>query len=266
MNWYSQNDPRWQNNRLGLADGVTIGADGCYVTAMTNMANDCGHDIDVAALDQIFTDNAGGWGYVNSEGGADQADFCTDGMLSHVFSDIAYQDAKTYNDAADLTQLNNDVHVKQILEVDGQPQTPGLQTHFVYFYDYDPSTGVVRVVDSWTGFLISLADVYGDPATCIYKIVTYVWTPPAPAPTPAPPVDPVPVLPPLHTNTEPPVPADPVPPTPPVDPAPEVTPPVITTTLVPPADPSPVTPEVPVDKFITWLFYLIFFWVKKGQK
>lgn len=208
--YYSQNDERWQHQRLGTCDGITIGDAGCFVTAFANMANDCTKQITPAQLDDIFT---------NQEMYVDGC-LCTDDMLTRVYPDIVYQGYEAYQDAADLSQLNNDVKVKQIVEIDANLSQPGLQTHFMYFYDC--YNGVVRVIDSWTGQLINVAEVYGDPATVIYKIVTYRYEA-AGAPT-IPVVDPAPEPAPPHA-----------------EPAPESTP--IPVTVVKPAQTVPETPQ-----------------------
>lgn len=225
--WYSQNDPRWAGQRLGTYDNtVTIGTDGCYVTAFANMANDCGKDITPAQLDDIFTDQ---------NFYAEQR-LCFDNMLSWVYPDIVYQESRSFPSDADLSYLNNDVHVKQILMIDADNNPAnGVNTHFMYFYDYSPLTGVVRVIDSWTGLLVSVSDVYGDPVKVIYKVVTYTWNPPEQVvQTPPPPEPEAVIIPPPHIET-------------PVAPVPTVPPPLTVPDLpiiVKPVKPTPSKPVV----------------------
>lgn len=227
---YSQRDPQWAGQRLGTCDGVTIGSDGCYIAAYANIASHFGKDVTPASLDDICTNRF----YVNGC-------LCTDDLLQKVYPDIVYQGTFHFEDRpADFSVLVNTFQDEYVIEIDANPAVPGVQTHFMRFYDY--FNGVLRVIDSWTGQLISVSDVYGDAATAVQKIVHYVG--PAPAPTTPPPavpvVDPAPVVPEPHV-AEPVVVPDPPQPIPIVitptgdTPMPEVIPPAPTPATTEPA-------------------------------
>lgn len=208
---YAQTDPRWANQRLGTVDGITLGMAGCFVVSFANVAEHFGKDVTPADLDNIFTDRGM---YIDGN-------LCTDDMLTKVYPEIQF--TGVYNcdsipcDLSVFNEFNNYEH-EAIVELDASP-APGVQTHFCRFYDYNPQTGVVRIVDSQDGQIVSIADRYGNPAEFILKVVKYVG--PSlfvPAPEVMPEIEqPAPVLP------QPPLP--PVPPI--VDPLsrPRVTPP-----------------------------------------
>lgn len=220
---YSQRDPSWAGQRLGTCDGVTIGSDGCYVTAFANIASHFGKDINPAQLDDDFTNNGR---YVSGC-------LCRDNMLTEVYPDIQYIETFHFeNGPADFSVLVNTFEDEYVIELDANPSAPGVQTHFNRFYDY--FDGVLRIIDSWTGQLINVADVYGDPAVAVQKIVHYRGPAPTPAtPPPAiPVVDPAPVVPDPHVGEPAPTPVEPTPPTNNGDQAvPEITPPAVQPTL-----------------------------------
>lgn len=196
-NNYSQTDPRWQNQRLGTVNGITLGMAGCYVTADANVAEHFGKNVTPAELDNIFTDRGL---YVDGN-------LCTDEMLEKVYPDIKFDGVyHCENIPCDLGVFNefNNYEHEAIVELDASP-APGVQTHFCRFFDYQ--NGVVRIVDSQDGQIVSVADRYGNPAEVILKVVKYVGParfvptpepmpeiqlpPAAPAPVAQPPVLPV---------------------------------------------------------------------------
>lgn len=192
---YAQTDPRWAGQRLGTVDGWTLGQYGCYVVAQSNIAEHFGHDCTPADLDNIFTDRG-----LYVDGG-----LCWDGMLSQVYPDIRFDGVYHCEgipcDLGVFNEFNNYEH-EALIELDASP-APGEQTHFNRFYDYDPSTGVVRIIDSQDGQLVSINERYGDPATVVLKVVKFV----GPSQSP---VQPAPVTPPSDPVPDPPVPTMPV--------------------------------------------------------
>ena len=173
---YAQTDPRWAEQRLGTHDGWTLGRYGCYVTSFSNVATHFGKDINPSQLDNIFTDRG-----LYTDGG-----LCQDDMLSKVYPDIEFEGVYHCEYApCDLSVLNecNDYVHEAILELDASPQ-PGIQSHFCRFYSYNPETGVVMIVDTMDGQVVSIADRYGNPSEVILKVVKYIAQPPyVPEPT-----------------------------------------------------------------------------------
>ncbi len=163
---YSQTDPRWTNQRLGTVNDWTLGLYGCFVTAMSNVAEHFGYDLTPAELDDIFTDRG-----LYVDGG-----LCVDDMLSKVKPDIKFAGVYHCEDApCDLSVFNefNNYEHEAIVELDASA-APGIQTHFNRFYDYDADTGVVRIVDSEDGEIVAINRRYGNPADVILKVVKYV--------------------------------------------------------------------------------------------
>lgn len=162
---FSQRDPKWASQRLGTADGYTLGGYGCYVTAMAMVATHFGKDINPAQLDDVFTE-----GNMYVQGG-----MAVDGMLSRVYPDIAYGGAYHCETVpCDLEQLNRafKYSTEAIIEVDfNHNPADGVQTHFVRFNSWDGTT--LLVDDPWYGDRVNFADRYGDPTTTIQKIVFY---------------------------------------------------------------------------------------------
>ena len=232
---YSQTDPRWAKQRLGTVNGINLGMAGCYVTAFANVAEHFGKNVTPGQLDDIFTDRRM---YV-------QGNLCTDDMLTRIYSDIKFTGVyHCENVPCDLSVFNefNNYEHEAIVELDASA-APGVQTHFCRFFDYNVSSGVVRIVDSQDGRIISIASRYGDPKAVILKVVKYVG-PSAfrPAPTVMPEITPAPPV----ENITPPSSAPPsIPPSVPVEApqAPVVVPPPVS----PPDTTTPVvtTPDGP---------------------
>lgn len=170
---YSQRDPRWAHQRLGTADGVTIGGYGCYTTAQADVASDYGIDVNPAQLDDIFTANEND---PYGKGGYVQGDLAWDGMLAKVYPD-KFEFVGVYNcqnNPCDLNQLKpyDEYGKEAIIEVDfDHNPADGIQTHFVrmaFFNNGDPI-----IDDPWTGERIVFSSRYGSPAETIQKVVFY---------------------------------------------------------------------------------------------
>jgi len=176
---YAQRDPRWAGQRLGTANGITLGQYGCYVTSMAMLACYYGHPITPAALDDLYTARAI---YVDG-------DMMPDDALHHAFPNLELVAVHDYsNGPADLgllRQIAADPALMAVigLDFDHNP-SDGVQTHFSPLASSD---GVhVALADTWYGGVIADMTVnYGpDPATTIQKVVVYKG--PAPASTSAP--------------------------------------------------------------------------------
>ncbi len=176
---YAQRDPRWASQRLGTADGITLGQYGCYVTSMAMLACYYGHAITPAALDNLYT----------ARGIYVDGDMMPDDALHRAFPNLELVAVHDFsNGPADLGLLRSiaaDPTLTAIigLDFDHNP-SDGVQTHFSPLASSD---GVhVALVDTWYGGVIADMTVnYGpDPATTIQKVVVYKG--PAPASTSAP--------------------------------------------------------------------------------
>src|SRR5258708_1266390 len=163
---YGQQDPRWNGQRLGTANGATIGAYGCYLTCFAMKAGYYGHPITPAPLDDLFTNRN-----LYTDG-----DEMSDAQLAAVYPDISFQHAYTYSgvpaDLSLLKQLSADGALTVTLELDfDHDPNDGIQTHFVELQSYDGHT--LLIVDPWYsdtngryGEVANFSAHYGgDPAT-----------------------------------------------------------------------------------------------------
>ena len=176
---YAQRDPRWASQRLGTADGITLGQYGCYVTSMAMLACYYGHPITPAQLDDLYTNEHI---YVNG-------DMMPDDALHRAYPDLTLVAVHDYsNGPADLGLLRSiaaDPTLTAVigLDFDHNP-ADGVQTHFSPLAGCD---GVhVQLADTWYGGIIADMTVnYGpDPATTIIKAGGYRGPAPKGAVTP----------------------------------------------------------------------------------
>jgi N-acetyl-anhydromuramyl-L-alanine amidase AmpD len=179
---YAQRDPRWANQRLGTADGITLGQYGCYVTSMAMLACYYGHTITPAALDDLYT----------ARGIYVDGDMMPDDALARAFPNLELVAVHDYANApADLGLLRSiaaDPSLTAVigLDFDHNP-ADGVQTHFLDLAGCDASTdgSGLRVADPWYGGVAPFDRNYGsDPATTIQKVVVYKGPAPAATVTP----------------------------------------------------------------------------------
>lgn len=204
---YSQNDPRWKNDKLGKSKSWTMGEAGCFVTSGSNVLKAFGHDITPGDLNKLATAH----GLIDANGNVTRWDW-----LAVLFPTVLkFVEVKDWSSSlADLKYLNirNDINTEIIIEIDDSPST-GLQTHFMRTIGWDGGTDVI-VDDSWDGVrrTVNAYGVRWNPhktaAQIIYKAIKYVrGTPPKAVVTPAPvqvkPVAPVPPKPTPVVVTEP---------------------------------------------------------------
>jgi len=177
---YAQRDPRWAGQRLGTANGITLGQYGCYVTSMAMLACYYGHPITPAQLDDLYT----------ARGIYVDGDMMPDDALHRAFPNLELVAVHDYsNGPADLGLLRSiatDPALTAIigLDFDHNP-SDGVQTHFSPLASSD---GVhVALADTWYGGVMADMTVnYGpDPATTIQKVVVYRGPAPAAPAAPA---------------------------------------------------------------------------------
>jgi hypothetical protein len=160
----------WWNQRLGTVDGVTIGSDGCYVTADAQVATHFEHVINPAQLDNRMTDL-----HLYVAG-----DLMTDRALSQVFTDILYVETRSWPGAADLNYLAMADDEEIIIGLDNLNQGAKAR-HFARVFDYNPKTGVLMIDDPWWGVTLNFASKYGSPSRNVMKAIKYRrpgWIPP----------------------------------------------------------------------------------------
>lgn len=230
---FNQRDGRWAGNRLGTLDGVSIGAQGCAITALTSAdgADDPSNVWDPGQVDQLFTDQGGYVGYDGNgqvtlrspQEGCGLLDWSAITRLlpntNHAGADYCAASAAPVQKLRDWLDTFGQ---SAILEVRYGGDENAM--HFVLAARDD--NGVIVVMDPWNGDFTDVAGGrFGWPGNLgrIIYAVHYlsdttpnvpVAPPPAPQPLPVPP-EPVPAPPPQP---------DPIPaPTP--EPQPEPTPP-----------------------------------------
>lgn len=185
---YAQRDPRWASQRLGTADGITLGQYGCYVTSMAMLACYYGHTITPAALDDLYT----------ARGIYVDGDMMPDDAVHRAFPDLTLVAVHDYsNGPADLGLLRSIAADPTLMAVIGldfdHNPSDGVQTHFSPLAGCD---GVhVQLADTWYGGIIADMTVnYGsDPATTIQKVVVYRGPAPATPTAPATPATTAPI-------------------------------------------------------------------------
>lgn len=203
MQLYSQRDARWASHPLGWGpkDG-TIGEFGCLDTVDAMIATDCGHALNPAQIDELFTAKQI---FVRDPTGT--YDLLPDDALARAIpGDFEVSSFAGYRgDLIKAAVPSADTYA--VLWV----STAAVPTHFVIAASADGRT----IADPWTGAFGELAS-YGGPAA-IHKTVLvkhlspHPVTPPAPVPIPTPP-------PPVPEPTPPIAPPDkPPPPVPPSD-------------------------------------------------
>ncbi|HSX00035.1 MAG TPA: hypothetical protein VLH38_03295 [Patescibacteria group bacterium] len=179
MSGYSQNDPQWAADllgtsdywRMGVVNGDTSRAAGCYVTAAADVCKALGHDISPGDLNRLATAH----GLINSDGDVTRWDW-----LTILFPDIVYVEMKDWGNApADLDYFDiaNEPNTEIILMIDDSPSS-GLQTHFMRTVGLSGSDVIVD--DPW-GAVRQGVSAYGrrwspsvSAKSIIYKAVKYL--------------------------------------------------------------------------------------------
>jgi hypothetical protein len=169
----------WAGQRLGWCNGVTLGSDGCYVTADAQVATHYEHPITPGQMDDRMTgpDPAHS---LYAAGASGCKDLMYDNNLSKVFPDIQYVETRSWPGAADLSYLRMAGDEEIIIGLDNLNQG-SLSRHFARVFDYNPVTGVLLIDDPWWGRTLNFASLYGSPARNVMKAVKYRkpgWVPP----------------------------------------------------------------------------------------
>lgn len=214
----SQRDQRWASQRLGTANGITIGSHGCTITDMAMLATYYGHSITPAQLDDFLTNNNL---YYDS-------DLFVNASITRLFPDIKF-DKVVFCESTPAPIAE----IKKYLD-QGKPCVAALINqgvrHYILITGYEGDRMFCN--DPWQGDQVAINDRWGDPATKILQINFFsgpvpvvnipIPTPPAPThPLDGPHMDdtpPQPQPPITFENPQPISPSDPAP----VNPAPNI--------------------------------------------
>lgn len=147
---YSQNDPRWKNDKLD-GSSWTMGEAGCYVTANAVAATKLGHPLAPSAMLALLEQHK----LINANGDITRAD-----ALAVCFSDLELADSRNWASVkADLTFFNDAANADTciIVEIDDSP-AQGMQTHFMPVEEV--LINDVEVMDVWDGVVRNVS-AYG---------------------------------------------------------------------------------------------------------
>jgi hypothetical protein len=135
---YSQMDPHWKDNPLGLDNSTTIGRFGCLLTCMTMVADGFGNDVTPQTLNEKMK-AAGGF----------QGALVVPAVLPNVLPGIRYQKyIQCDNPPAPIADIDAtlDAGLPVIVEVDYSP-APGMQNHWIVLYDRQGDDYLIQ--DPW---------------------------------------------------------------------------------------------------------------------
>ena len=161
---YSQNDPRWKNNKLGTSD-TTIGWNGCLITCHAMIAKYFGKDTDPARFNTWLTANNGYW----------KGNLYVWNSLHRLYPEL---DINVWEDCmfkpAPLSQIDACLARGEpvIVHVDFYPNTNPIDEHYVLLIGKLADEDYV-MIDSWDGWQGSFKSRYKDAKRFIYRIVSY---------------------------------------------------------------------------------------------
>jgi hypothetical protein len=206
---YSQQDPAWAHILLGFNTSslYTIGTAGCYVTAIANICNWAGHDLNPQQINDICKQN--NW-FV--EGGL----LTRDDIPALLCSNLGFTGRTNWSGPTDMNFFNDasSPDVAYIIEIDASPRA-GIQTHYTMVWAKPDATDLT-IDDSWDGIRKTLSH-YGSPSAVILSAMRFVKVAPPSQPTPPPVVAvPAPVPPPEVVPEPTPIVSPPTPPAAPV--------------------------------------------------
>jgi len=177
-----QNDPAWENVKLGNQDKETIGSWGCLLTSLTMVVNGYGCDETPETMNEKLK-SAGGF----------QGPLLTPAAVPAVCSRVIYKGYQPCEDSpAPLSKIDAAIAAGKpvIVQVDWSPRA-GLQTHWVVLYDKDGDDYYMmdpyRFRGDVPGKKLKLLDRYTHSGRNAARAITgVIWlegaTPPLPAP------------------------------------------------------------------------------------
>lgn len=149
---YSQRDTRWASDPMGVMGG-TLGAYGCWVTAVASCRTDAGEYITPAQLNAYLNANGG---YVD---GANLASCEAPVQSSHV---LAFARQVFCEDApAPLDEMRTWLAAGHfiVVMVDANPDAD-VDTHFVRLLSVEADGSNGRIMDSWDGQVVDMCPRY----------------------------------------------------------------------------------------------------------
>jgi hypothetical protein len=135
---YSQMDPRWKDDSLGLDNSTTIGKFGCLLTCMAMVADGFGNDVTPQSLNEKMK-VAGGF----------QGALVMPAVLPNVLPGVRYHKyIQCKNPPAPIADIDAtlDAGLPVIVEVDYSP-APGMQNHWIVLYDRQGDDYLIQ--DPW---------------------------------------------------------------------------------------------------------------------
>lgn len=170
---FSQNDPKWSNNLLGFSTWEKMGPFGCLVTAMANVAQAQGMDINPAQMnDQLKVH--GLFVYDSYRQIADVAGYAALSVVAP-HSHFVEQQNWPGNVVAPYSyfDVRSSTNTEIIIMLDYHPETAGLQSHYCRVIGLNDQKNDIEIVDSYTGNRIWLS---GIAARAGKKADQLIWT------------------------------------------------------------------------------------------
>ncbi len=128
LNYLSQRDSRWKNEKLGFDDTITIGTDGCALTCLAMLVDGYSFSETPSSMNQKLKDMGEGNGFMGG--------LIVWSGLTRAFPSIGFQRIVICRDQpAPLDAINTSLDAGQpvIVEVDKSP-SEGLQNHWVVLH------------------------------------------------------------------------------------------------------------------------------------
>lgn len=157
-----QQDPAWAGAPLGTSQADTIGSAGCAITSVTMMLRYYGINTDPGAFNSWLTAN-GGYAFDDA--------LVWDAVTTYAGGRVAFSGWLGADLGAILNELEAGRPVVAEVRLDGNQ-------HFVLLTGYTQDGGFI-INDPWFGDSMNFADRYGDPATGIVSIRTFMPADPA---------------------------------------------------------------------------------------
>ena len=157
-----QQDPAWGGAPLGTSATDTVASSGCAITAVTMMLRYYGLNTDPGALNAWLTGN-GGYAFDDA--------LVWDAITSYTGGRVGFSQWT----GADLGLIQGELDAGR--PVVAEVQLSGNQ-HFVLITGYT-SDGGLQINDPWFADSVNFTDRYGDPATGIVSIRTFIPANPA---------------------------------------------------------------------------------------
>jgi hypothetical protein len=156
---FSQNDPRWAGQLLGFSSWEKMGPFGCLVTAMANVAQAQGCDIDPAGMNQSLKAHGA---FVRDAYGqiADVAGYYA---LSAVWPHSHFVEQKNWPGTVvapfSYFDVRSSTNTEIIIMLDYHPETAGIQSHYCRVIGLNAAKNDIEIVDSYTGKRIWLSTI-----------------------------------------------------------------------------------------------------------